>query len=108
MTLDVIFDRPHWAAGLGAPGRIRTRDPLLRRCRTSVRGGRPPGEITAMGLTAGHGVRPRWCRLRVSARPVLQDSYQTWPDADRDRRPRLLCPLAIRSSLLAWGAGRVP
>jgi len=29
MTLDVIFDRPLRAADLGAPSRIRTRDPLL-------------------------------------------------------------------------------
>src|SRR5215475_5145177 len=29
MMLMAIFDWPHWAADLGAPGRIRTRDPLL-------------------------------------------------------------------------------
>src|SRR5690348_11749150 len=31
MMLLAIFDWPHWAVDLGAPGRIRTRDPLLRR-----------------------------------------------------------------------------
>ena len=31
MMLLAIFDWPHLAADLGAPGRIRTRDPLLRR-----------------------------------------------------------------------------
>jgi len=30
---------------LSAPGRIRTRDPLLRRCRTVVRYGRLPADI---------------------------------------------------------------
>ena len=49
-----------------APGRIRTRDPLLRRCRTVVRCSRLPGEIARARLIAGHGVRTCWCRLWVS------------------------------------------
>jgi len=54
---------------VGAPGRIRTRDPLLRRCHTDVRCGLLPAEIACSCLVEGHGVRPRWCRPWVSSRP---------------------------------------
>jgi hypothetical protein len=50
----------------GAPGRIRTRDPLLRRCRTVVRCSLLPGEIAHKRLIAGHVIQPCWCRLWVS------------------------------------------
>jgi len=45
-------------------------DPLLRRCRTSVRDGRSPAEIAHMRPAAGHGIRARWCRSWVSAWPT--------------------------------------
>jgi hypothetical protein len=51
---------------IGAPGRIRTRDPLLRRCRASVRGSRSPGQTACVSPVLGHQVQARWCRMRVS------------------------------------------
>jgi len=44
----------------------RTRDPLLRRCRTSVRCSLLPGEIAHKRLIAGHVIQTCWCRLWVS------------------------------------------
>jgi len=43
------------------------RDLVLRRCRTVVRDGLSPARTARGGPTWDYGVRPRWCRLRVSA-----------------------------------------
>jgi hypothetical protein len=66
----------------GAPGRIRTRDPLLRRCRTVVRCGRLPAEIVCTRLIGGHGIQPRWCRSWVSPHSSIR-TRGDWPRSVR-------------------------
>jgi hypothetical protein len=45
-----------------APGRIRTRDPLLRRCRTGVQARRSAGQTVWESPAANHAVWHRWCQ----------------------------------------------
>jgi hypothetical protein len=69
----------------GAPGRIRTRDPLLRRCHTSVQGGLPRGQMARMCPDRTYGVQACWCHSQVSAEPGGRgpmDARSGWPGRD--------------------------
>ena len=58
-------DRPrHWRTRARHAGA----DPRLRRCRIAVRDDPSPARTAEGCLTWDYGVRPRWCRLWVSAK----------------------------------------